>query len=99
MDYTTLQQTQDVNQLLDQGKGILAFAFWFSLIITIVFVIMLLIGMIRKWKVQSAVLDMHKLLIEMNERDKASHQPVAPAPVPHPSSRIATAVHDDSASA
>lgn len=54
---------------------------WLSVAVTIIFVALYLSSIMRKRKVENAILDIQKTLHEMNERDKARS---APRPMPAP---------------
>ena len=44
---------------------------WLSVVLTIVFIVLYVSSMLRKRKVENAILDIQKTIHEMNERDKA----------------------------
>ena len=48
-------------------------------VLSVVIMILYLVSLVRRWKVQTAILDIQKQVHEMNERQKAQ---VVPAPVP-----------------
>jgi hypothetical protein len=53
--------------------------------VSILITILYLISVVNKWRVNKAILDMKKLLIEMNERDKMRGNPavITESPIPH----------------
>jgi hypothetical protein len=65
------------NQLTSSITDMLGPVIWLSVALTIVFIVLYISAMIRRRKVENAVLDMQKILHEMNERDKARSQPPA----------------------
>lgn len=64
------------NQLTSSITDMLGPVIWLSVALTIVFIVLYISAMIRRRKVENAVLDMQKLLHEMNERDKARMAPI-----------------------
>jgi hypothetical protein len=64
-------------------------------IVSVLITILYMVSVIAKWRANKAVVDIKKLLIEMNERDKARDRaaPVSPATAPI---RDVIAVADDS---
>lgn len=76
-EFTTLQNSQlpDLNSMMD---NILGPFMWLSLALTIVFVVLYALSIKRRRKVENAILDIQKILHEMNEREK-QHSP-SPAP-------------------
>ena len=46
-----------------------------SFVITLLFVVLYVVSMIRRRKLENAILDMQKVLHEMNEREKARSTP------------------------
>lgn len=73
--------TLDISNQLTQVTSSLTDAFApliiLSVVITGVFLLLHIISMFRRRKIENALLDMHKLLHEMNERDKARSIPRA----------------------
>lgn len=67
------------NQLTSSITDMLGPVIWLSVALTIVFIVLYISAMIRRRKVENAVLDMQKLLHEMNERDKARSQSPTPS--------------------
>lgn len=96
-DYSTLDQSQ-LNPLLGGGAGteslipesmvtFLIVCFVILNLLSIAFLIFWIMGMVRRWKVQTAVLNMQKELVEIKQLLKtttnapspvANHQPVQP---------------------
>lgn len=59
-----------------------------SVIITVIFAVLYIVSLVRRWKVEQAILDIQKTIHEMNERDKARSTPVAPVVSPPPAEPI-----------
>ena len=77
-----------MQQTLEQITAALAIAFWLSIIFTLVIVVFFIIGFIQKIKVQRAVLDIHRMVHDMNERDKSrSNNTAAPPSTPQSDSK------------
>jgi|GEM_PF-6878349 len=62
-----------------------------SAVVTIVLVILYAISVISKWRANKAILDMKKILIEMNERDKLRVEILHPHDTPTPAPPAAPA--------
>lgn len=75
---------QDVNSLVNQSLQPFAAFFMiftiFSIALTIAIVVFWILSMVRRRKVQAAILDIQATLHEMNERDKARSAPPSPVP-------------------
>ena len=57
---------------------------WLSVVMTVVFVVLYVSSIVRRRKVENAVLNIQKTLHELNERDKARSTPTSPpAPTSH----------------
>ncbi len=56
-----------------------------SFVITLAFVVLYVVSMIRRRKLENAILDMQKVLHEMNEREKARQAPRPMSDVPRTS--------------
>ena len=90
-DYSTADPTQQINNLLGGGSGeplipeslqiFLIISFVVINILTIVFMIFWIMGMVRRWKVQTAILHMQKDIVEIKE---SLAKPTEPAPVEKP---------------
>ena len=90
-DYSTADPTQQINNLLGGGSGeplipeslqvFLIISFVIINILTIVFMIFWIMGMVRRWKVQTAILRMQKDVAEIKE---SLAQPTKPASVEKP---------------
>lgn len=76
---TTQTQTIDINgQMSDMLSSLtetLAPMILLSLILSVLFIVMRIITMFRRRKVEKAIFDIQKTLHEMNERDKARSNP------------------------
>jgi heme exporter protein D len=71
---TTPESLDISNQLSDITSSMtetLAPFIFLSMALTVIFVIMYIVSVFRRRKVENAVLDMQKILHEMNEREKA----------------------------
>lgn len=69
----------DTSQLPDTGSllnGLLGPVFWISIALTVLMIALYVFSMMRKRKLERAILDMQKILNEMNERDKARSNPM-----------------------
>ena len=90
-DYSTADPTQQINNLLGGGSGeplipeslqvFLIISFVVINILTIVFMIFWIMGMVRRWKVQTAILHMQKDIVEIKE---SLAKPAEPVPVEKP---------------
>ncbi len=77
--------TGDTSSLFDINALIQTFApFMLALtVVSILITVLYIISVISKWRTHKAIMDMRKLLIEMNERDKL-RAPQAPVQPPTP---------------
>lgn len=67
----------DIDSLL---SSILGPIMWVSIIITVAFIALYVASILRRRKVENAILDIQKVIHEMNERDKKRNtQPPMPA--------------------
>ena len=76
----TLEQLTDTNtdltnQLMQQFGSTLTVVAVASLVLTIIVVVMWIVAMWHRRKVQNAILDIQQTLHEMNERDKQRTRP------------------------
>ena len=80
--------TTDVTTLLpdftESLSDTLAPIIWLSVALTVVFVVLYVVSIVRRRKLEHALLDIQKTLNEMNERDKQRTQPPTPASTPPP---------------
>ena len=79
LDTNSLLSTDDVNSMIEQSlQPFAAFFMIFTvitLLLSVVIIVFWILSVVRKRKVQAAILDMHAILHEMNERDKATNAP------------------------
>ena len=68
------QLTEVMGPLMDMLAPIMIL----SVVVTVLFVFMYILSMFRRRKLEKAILDMQKILHEMNERDKARSLPQQP---------------------
>lgn len=86
---TTTDPTQQLNSLLNGSSGeslipesmmtFLIISFVLINILTLVFLILWIAGMVRRWKVQTAILRMQKDIVEIKETLAKPVEPVRPA--------------------
>ncbi len=88
-EYSTTDPSQQLNSLIGGNSGeplipeslttFLIISFVVLNLLSIVFLILWIMGMMRRWKVQTAILHMQKDIVEIKESLAKS---VEPAPVP-----------------
>lgn len=79
----------DASSLLNMDALLQSLAPFFlaMTLVSALLVVLYLISIISKWRANKAIIDIKKLLVEMNERDKARHPaPVSPTTPPATSS-------------
>ena len=75
LNQLTQANNDQVGQLGDQIGMILTFTTIFSLILTVFIVIMWVMALRHRRKVQNAILEIKDILVEMNEREKQRSRP------------------------
>lgn len=89
-DTNSLLQGKDLNSLISQSFQPYAVFFTtftiISIFLTILILVLWILGMVRRRKVQAAIFDIQAVLHEMNEREKSRLAPSAltPSDTPKP---------------
>jgi len=68
---TTIDASSLMPDLTSSITDMLAPFIWLSVALTVVFIVFYAMSMLRRRKVENAILDLQKILHEMNERDKS----------------------------